>query len=761
MLDLNEYLLKLNDNKLHDNNVLKLFILFWDEISINIKDPSNKKNNFDHLLRKYQFSNAPINKKIKNNNNNQLIDNDLRIKNIFMHSVKGIEPLKKEYPQIPYGINLYKNSKVNSAIIIGNNGSGKSSIFSALEKIYTGRIGEQEIREASGNYLQSKNTNTAPFCSITTINREFSLDEPIYKQIDLISSNPDSSFISEYDIQQNSVINTDGSNNGLSDLIASQIGLTDFLNLKKYCYEINNYRRTSETSNYNKNIKRQNSINGEVKKINERIDNLKDNNIKSDESSYSLINEVNKMILKFENDLVDDFNFTPIVEHISNFSSLFAKYNLLKDTHKLNKGNFYEQGLEFLKSETDCPFCGNSKLDFNEIKVLIETEINKDKETIKLREEVIQNINKISLLSHVFVNSYTKLRNILFDDLNLNINSEGEFEVYKSTTKDFLNNNLFYEELSELLVFLDNNKKISDSEIFKKHEKVISIFSKFNINHELEILETHLHIRDEFVSNILKFLKQIASLDDKQDADFELKSLEQNISNLKIEYNDLQKNEPNLDQQKELYNNIKNDIKVLYDIIAVEIENIIKEEIAPLKSTVETTMKPFLTEDDIELEINFENELTISLVKNGSFFNPKEYFNNARYKIFCGALAIAIALASRKSSGVNLPLIMDDEFFDCDILNRIQFEIFFESILSLYKNTTPEMPLQFILFTHDELIFESAKKAVISYQLKNNVVCNDTIYARLFPSTQTNNEPESINDLRFWNLLYEFKYGEK
>lgn len=76
---------------------------------------------------------------------------DYRLLNIRLLNVR-IFPFDKE---IPYGIDFTNNKKeACSAFIVGNNGFGKSSIYSALEYLYTGHCSyAQRINKSPTDYL--------------------------------------------------------------------------------------------------------------------------------------------------------------------------------------------------------------------------------------------------------------------------------------------------------------------------------------------------------------------------------------------------------------------------------------------------------------------------------------------------------------------------------------------------------------------------------------------------------------------------------
>ena len=107
---------------------------------------------------------------------------------------------------------------------------------------------------------------------------------------------------------------------------------------------------------------------------------------------------------------------------------------------------------------------------------------------------------------------------------------------------------------------------------------------------------------------------------------------------------------------------------------------------------------------------------------------------------------------------------MDDLFFASDFISKNSFSIFLQKIIGLFYKYTPDMPLQFILFSHDDLIFRSALDAIDEFNLKstdidycaeNKINLNKkTLLARMF-SLEDKDAPETMSDgTKYWNLIY-------
>jgi len=89
-----------------------------------------------------------------------------------------------------------------------------------------------------------------------------------------------------------------------------------------------------------------------------------------------------------------------------------------------------------------------------------------------------------------------------------------------------------------------------------------------------------------------------------------------------------------------------------------------------------------------------------------------------------------------------LPLVLDDVFYASDFENRTTIEEFITKLFDLFKEFTPDKELQLILFTHDQLIFESIIKATMTKSIEN------ILFAKLF----RHEEAELEGD--FKNLVY-------
>ncbi|WP_134790032.1 hypothetical protein, partial [Flavobacterium psychrophilum] len=167
-----------------------------------------------------------------------------------------------------------------------------------------------------------------------------------------------------------------------------------------------------------------------------------------------------------------------------------------------------------------------------------------------------------------------------------------------------------------------------------------------------------------------------------------------------------------------------------------------------MKNTIEQIMNDFISKNEnIKLEIKLEDynykvdgeQYTSKIIiakiidlKSNKETTPDLYFNTFRFKLFCLMISLSIALATRIKYKINLPLVMDDLFYASDFINKISFTEFFKELIKLFHKYTPEMSLQFILFTHDDLVFTSAIEAIEEYsEIENDLIIDKTLITRM------------------------------
>ena len=207
-----------------------------------------------------------------------------------------------------------------------------------------------------------------------------------------------------------------------------------------------------------------------------------------------------------------------------------------------------------------------------------------------------------------------------------------------------------------------------------------------------------------------------------------------------------------------IYSKIKTEAIEFYRVLKTELARETQEAFEPIKDIVISVLGEYLYEEERPVDLIIEtkpdeidnetgeviSEIIVAYLKERNSNNPpipvNKYFNTFHFRLFCAMVGISIAVASRKNTGINLPLILDDVFYASDFVHRATIERFIKRLFDLFKKHTPSMPLQLILFTHDQLIFESAISATQENESSN------ILFAKLFPY-QDSNETDGYKNL--------------
>lgn len=136
-------------------------------------------------------------------------------------------------------------------------------------------------------------------------------------------------------------------------------------------------------------------------------------------------------------------------------------------------------------------------------------------------------------------------------------------------------------------------------------------------------------------------------------------------------------------------------------------------------------------------------------IETGKLIEPRNYFNNFRFKLYLTSIRISIAFSIMKSKKINFPLIFDDIFDSSDFSNRLKAKPYFGNIVKLYKELKiSDKPLQIIFFTQDEVIAECVYRGISPNPIKNENGNRDmlpTIYGKLFL-------PSEVFDDDLWEI---------
>ena len=710
---------------------------------------------------------------------------DLRIKNVKLKSVRGFPQSDK-----PFGIDFTnKNGEPQSMIILGGNATGKSSIYDAIEYSYCNSIGEALLRaykESSEDdvkfmdFLEHNDNGIANiFCQIDTQSGILDIQEHKENIPKVIRDkiNPDTHFVSDYDIYTKGQLDYEkNTQRSFHNIIAQSLGLSELLEFEKQIKAFTFYRRQVESRNISSlkksNDNQQTLVTNNEKAIAEKKISLEQ--LKQKQSSSSEEKKIRELLevvnfLKQSTSQVS-INSSHLSESVKDFINAYT--NLISKEIKnvgLNEIQFLNLGLELLKEHTDCPFCNNSKI------------LKED-----IANGVSQRISKIKELNEV-----TQILSKSYNNLEDNIdNLKTQFELIKSRVAKDINATKEKTEFNEL--FLLNNSFALEIEKFVSSEETTILFNLYeNANFQKDknkfLFELFKVRHDAFSKSLNQFLTSLNEFNLKRadtirkieidiNSKTQPKSITEQIIGLTKEIADLEKQvtdaKANIKRDSEKITELQEQINQFENartevaLFSKSYHNAINEEInksfAPIKLVVEEVLENYFKFDNREIDLiistvpeEYDEEtgevlseiITAQLKIKNQNVKPQsvgKYLNTFHFRLFSTMVGISIAIASRRNTQVNLPLVLDDVFYASDFENRASVEKFLKQVLYAFKTYTPDLPLQLILFTHDQLIFESAIKVI------KEIEETSIGFAKLFPYK------EAQNDGDYLNLIYKF-----
>lgn len=751
-------------------------------------DTSSREAYFDKLspfYKRYTLSDRESiteNDTLEVNEINEWQGLDLRIKNIKLQSVRGFPP-----SQVPFGIDFTNGQKEpQSMVILGANAFGKSSIYDAIEYSYCQKIGEAQLRTSQDlkdssielkTYLQHfDNPFANTRCSIKLKSgKVFEIAEENIPKSVRDKINPNSHFISDFDIYTNGRLNFRGSNNdSFQNLIANSIGLSELLQKEKEIFAFAGYARRTETirkSNLEREIKNSEEIIEKNKKSVEEKTNLLTKLLQGETSTDQTqkVQIVLQLVQQLRNThFTFEYKQEELLKIASQFSNLYDEFSAISEKARdLNKIQFLNDGLKFLHEEQSCPICNNSKLNNDEIKKQLEEKIKRLEQFNKLSAEVTRVSNNLTALLADLSSKIVTLRGKATYDISLTKDKE-EFNDLTISTNNFLSyvNEVYSEDIFSKIPTLD----ASDINITVKlnHQKeIVKNYSEFisdKLKSYIEVISNFDAKRNELINTIETQTKSKLKVNSKEGEIAILKNeIQQLQSQITTEQKSVEVKKPELAKSietVELFNKIKSDTRNYANEFHSELAKEIKSAFEPIQKIVKNILDKYLYVENRPATLKFEmkpeswdeetgeviSEIITAYIepldKTQSAQEVNKYFNTFHYRLFCTMVGISIAIASRKNTGINLPLVLDDVFYASDFENRATIEEFITKLFELFKEFTPDKELQLIIFTHDQLIFESIIKATTRNDIQN------ILFAKLFK------HEEAVLEGDFKNLVY-------
>lgn len=798
-----ELLVKLATNENTATKIGKVLAYYYPNISF-----SDKKGLFESLMNYYKLSSqnetdfsSLINVIDESKDLSTYLGKDLRIQAIEISAVRGI-PEKTDGHS--FGISFIDEGAINNAVILANNGVGKSSVFSAIEMIYAQEISEKRLRSAQNKHISYEEYNEylerfplkeKPTCTVYTPAGKFDFDNIVFKAANVRKAfNPSNHFISDFDIYHYGQKEFDGemsNNNSFHSLIANSLGLGEFIQVQTLLKETSTYRRSTETGNLKKleNQKAEAEINiknlkSQVQLKTEEIGALKTvNNIeelnKNKEGKIKQLQELYRKDLEYGEysdyrNLMDEFRNA----YIQSLSVEGVSHNVIETS-------FLQSGLDLIHEFDNCPFCLDSKHTREEIKKEVEERI----ESIKTKQSSENKLKSLyGDLSHVLLRFYKETENI-YNEINKERSITIAFKelenIFKEQESIYLGLSLVISDY-ELLSYVDNlrTKAYPQKDDYKALFNLIEQdIVKQNFYWIIRI-KSFLAARQQAIESAIK---SMSVKDD--DSSQKIVIAEEDIKRIQAQIDVSEKLVENLNrqiivanQEANLVFEIKKDINDFLPLFDIEVNKLVNEGFEPIKSIVERIMTDYLQKEPVKLKIDRKEQkefkdgeelisyLIIATLEtkdingNNLSVSPDKYFNTFRYKLFCLMISLSLALATRKRYKINIPIVIDDIFFSSDFVNKNTFSIFLQDVIKIFYEQTPELPLQFILFTHDDLIFRSALDAIDNFRFNgDNSLCEEnkkplidkTLIGRFFDPNDRDKEPtDSQFSGKYWNLMY-------
>lgn len=693
---------------------------------------------------------------------------DLRIKQIKLKSVRGFPDSDK-----PFGINfLNEEGEPQSMVILGSNGSGKSSIYNSIEYNYCKRIGEAQLRRIGQlddeapefkDYLGNfSNGFSKSMCEVETVSEEFTLQSVNIPAEVRRKVNPNTHFISDYDIYYNGQLNyLKGGKDTFHNLIAESLGLSELLLFERHLRTFVAYPRRTETTRINALVKEIATEKQLIETNQKSLDEKKMRLVrltaeKEEQPEDTKVQELQKLVAQFKpNNFSFQYDYATLLKTIGEFEQKYKEFSALEvKGGNVSQIQFLNLGLELLKDAADCPFCNSSKKSPAEINTYVSDKIRQIESFNKASQELTRTLNVVTEGLDNLFNQIALLKGKVSQELNT-IKAHSEFSELASSENGFI----AYVESAQAHEFNSVGSVMNNNEKFKL-DKNSFLFS---------FLETHrTYITAElktFLETISKFASKrseiLAAIEKQLTGNLESKTLFEQIVTVKNEIENLeqqinasnkriQTSESELKsyrEQQAVFNAIKDEAKTYITHFHTLLSKEVLQAFAPIKLIVEEVLEDYIKREnrEIDLAIQMQPEevdtetgdilseiITATIVPKDKLQQPlpvNKYFNTFHYRLFSTMVGVSIAMASRINTKINLPLVLDDIFYASDFANRATIETFIKELFDLFEKYTPELKLQLILFTHDQLILESAIKATAKNKADN------IAFAKLFPYT--------------------------
>ena len=643
--------------------------------------------------------------------NPELINEDFRIAKISFENFRKF-PGKGDN-QYPYGVSFkYSPEDENpcSAIILGVNGVGKSSVYQGIEYIYRKEIGEARLRD----YGKREDTEAGKFkrymsnwtCNDVNVKmwvngsqKEFTNEIPLQAEQGVLSNCLKYGFfISEYEVIRLGQMKIEhGGHDSLRMQIANALDMGELNWLNRLVYKL---------AIYQSNIKVEENISSE--EIDAKRDTIKRNN-------------------EFFTHIDFLMNLKPGEQSLKNFLYNLPEVLTMPD---VNKTIEYANKIIHLASIISEFTLSTGKKNISDTTPI---GVNSERKIITQLDNLVRALNNIHELREKidaeikYIKDSLPLQNLRFKD-------EYIHNILKQIDDDF------YNVIDHIQKDKDNAVPITISGLnaLKNNCREILSFITMELIPTLPKWEKE---RNELIGalQLSKIIETYNTYSSKEliNRVKENDQLAKEIHALEL----AQKEYQDRISQYNLIQCIKQDAYQIYKIINKKISSKLQEEVSRInRDIIQNIMSHFLSEDE-ELIWTWDNMLIkeengkytpatdskenkylacmIQDKTSGSTISVKKHFNTFRFHLFNTILNMAFSFAVMEKLKVKLPIMLDDIFYASDFHNRRNIKHFVKAILTAYKSIfengkdNSEQPdkigskLQLVIFTHDELVFKS------------------------------------------------------
>ncbi|HNA14782.1 MAG TPA: hypothetical protein PKV24_21625, partial [Cyclobacteriaceae bacterium] len=725
----------------------------------------------------------------------QVIPGDYRIESVTFSSLRGI--IDPTSDGIPFGLNFVRNGEIYNALILAHNATGKSSIFAGLEMIYAQEVSEKLLRSTDKNfkkqayydYLKRFGSALDPQCEIKTQAGTFNLKDLMFPDSNVLKLvAPGNHFISDYDIYEYGKKDFYGDSENESSfhyLIANSLGLGDFMKMRDTYRKLAKYNRTIERAILADLEK--DRANLEITTTSRRetlaskreqlkvLQSERNPSERSSESSaeYKQLKQLQAKSLGF------DVSANEFRKTVNTFLKLYTdSLAFAKNQSTVKEQSFLESGLELAHVFDECPFCRASQQSTQEMVRAVEKRLAMLKDSLQ-REDALE---QAYTAAHNMVRRFYVESSVFYENL-----TRERVEVSQLRLLGELGSLLewLYVRLSpiandETMRSYLNSPATKTND--RRHEYLYNIINNNNWGNSSELIQRIAEFKDqrgvELEAALLRLeARQGSQLSRAQREAILEKEISDDNSQLERDLKTLietQKTIGVLNRDIRTMSQMKVELEQFIAELNLRIDSMIQEVFDPVRSHLEEIMNQFMWEKGVKFSVRNSERTVITedeptqtgvmvavLERDATtdsgprYITPDRYFNTFRYKLFCLTVSLSMALINRRRYKINLPLVIDDVFFGSDFISKTMFTDFLKRVIEVFHTFGGDMPSQFILFTHDEVIYQSAMEAVARTRIGKEHILESTITGKLFPPDDRAKEYTVLQDgTRFWDLFY-------